>query len=274
MAITKRKYFVIEKNLRKILWFYGSYCFSFVLVHLLLISVFTFFHFLLDHEMGAIENWISLNGWEIIVLAKLISLGLIAKIIQVNTYKQFNFLDEIRDAVTLPSKKSISIVFFMIVMFYSLLIQFGGGIQSNKVWEDLFFSSFLGSCLFYSFDILCIGLIIKYFDLKITEPIKIFIFCLLFFVISSKIVLPYMDKYSFFLVIHFASIFYLGYHRNIGDLLLYLFFIIAPQSAFFGIDLVWDNSYSVFSHKDNIPLLGTLGIWGIALGYYRYSRLD
>lgn len=274
MAITKRKYFVIEKNLRKILWFYGSYCFSFVLIHLMLVSIFTFFHFLLDHEMGAIENWISLNGWEIIALAKILSLLLIAKIIQVNTYKQFNFIQQFKESISWPSKKTISIVFFMNVMFYALLTQFGGGIQSSQVWEDLFFSSFFGSALFYAFDILCIGLVVNYFELKISEPIKIFVVCLLFFFFSSNIVLPYMNKYSFFLIIHFASLFYLAYQRSIGDLLLYLFIIIAPQSAFFGIDLVWDNSYSVFSHKDNIPFLGIIGIWGIALGYYRYSRLD
>ena len=92
------------------------------------------------------------------------------------------------------------------------------------------------------------------------------------FVLCSKVVLPYLDKYILFLVVHFIFLYFLLLQRNMMDILVYLVIIVSILSSFFGIDLVWDNNYSMFAYNKNIPALGVIGIWIIALTYYRKSK--
>lgn len=268
------KPFILSKDFKRLGVIYFGFCLMFVLNHLMLVSVFSFFHFLLDHEMGTIENWLSLNGWEIIVVAKLISFVIMTKLIQVNSYSDTSFSKELWAMEKIPSKKAMALIFFILVMFYSLLSQFGGGIQDNQILDELFFSSFVGSILFYGIDIVLIMVVINYFKLKFNHPVQLLFLCLLFFLISSKIILPYIGKYAVFLVVHFVSLFYLSRRNNLGDLLIYLAIVVAPLSSFFGIDLIWDNSYSIFTYSRELPVLGVFLIWSVALGYYHRSKLD
>lgn len=268
------KPFILSEDFKRLGTIYLGFCTLFVISHLMLVSVFSFFHFLLDHDMGTIENWLSLNGWEIIIAAKLIVFLIMTKLIQVNSYSDTSFSKELWAMERIPSKKAIALIFFILVMFYSLLSQFGGGIQKNQILDELFLSSFIGSILFYGTDIVLIMVVINYFKLKFNHPIQLLFMCLLCFLISSKIVLPYIGKYAVFLVVHFISLFYLSRRNNIGDLLLYLTIIIAPLSSFFGIDLIWSNSYSIFTYSRDLPVLGILLIWTVALGYYHRSKLD
>lgn len=266
--------FVFSKDFKKLGLIYFGFCLFFILVHLMLVSIFSFFHFLLDHEMGTIENWLSLNGWEIIGVSKLIAFAVMTKLIQVNSYSDTSFSKELWAMEKVPSKKALALIFFLLVMFYSLLSQFGGGIQSNQILDELFFSSFFGSILFFGIDIVFIMVVISYFKLEIKHPIQLVVVLLLLFLVSSKIILPYIGKYAVFLVVHFISLFYLSRRKNLGDLLVYLTIVIAPLSSFFGIDLIWDNSYSVFTYSKELPVLGVFLIWTVALGYYHRSKLD
>lgn len=266
--------FVFSKGFKKLGLLYFGFCLLFILIHLMLVSIFSFFHFLLDHEMGMIENWLSLNGWEIIAISKLFAFGVMTKLTQVNSYSDTSFSKELWAIEKIPSKKALALIFFLLVMFYSLLSQFGGGIQSNQILDELFLSSFIGSILFFGIDIVFIMVVISYFQLKLNHPIQLLCVLLILFLISSKIVLPYIGKYSVFLVVHFVSLFYLSRRNNLGDLLVYLAIVVAPLSSFFGIDLIWDNSYSIFTYSKELPVLGVFLIWTVALGYYHRSKLD
>ena len=203
------KPFIQSESFLKLFAIYGGYCALVLFIHLMLTSVFSFFHFLLDHEMTTIENWLSLNGWEIIGFAKLISFVVMTKLIQVNSYTDSSFRSEVREMEKIPSKKAIASIFFLLVMFYSLLVQFGGGIQTNQILDELFFSSFLGSIIFYGLDVLLIMVVVNYFKLKLKHPLQVFALCLLFFLVPLRLCFPMWESMrSFWLFI--LSLFFIS----------------------------------------------------------------
>jgi len=264
----------LSPEYKKIVLYYCLYCFIFVLSHLLLVSIFSFFHFLLEHEMGTIESWISRNSWEIIGASKLFALYILYKMTKLNYYGDKKFIHYFKDMDKKPTKKSFALVIFVLAIFYSLMMQFGAGIKSNQFLDDLFLSSFSGSFLFFGIDIVCLFYLRSFFKFKEDSLIKTLFILLIIFIGSSKIVLPYLDKYLIFLVIHFVSLYYLGLKNNFGDMAIYLLLIVAPLSSLFGMDLVWDNSYAIFTYDEKIPVLGILAIWTVGLGYYRISKLN
>ncbi len=263
-----------KNNFNKIIFCYFCYCLIFILMHLMLTSVLSFFHFLLDHEMGVIENWLSLNGWEILVVAKVLTLTLMVNILEANSNEKKSFLKELSFLERIPTKKTLALILFLLVMFSSLLNQFGGGIESNQILDQLFFSSYLGSILFYSLDIFYLIFIANFLKLELKNSLMTVFLCLCLFFVSSKVVLPYTGKYAVFLIVHFLLLFYLASRQNLGDIVAYLALVVAPLSSFFGVDLIWDNSYSIFTYSKQLPVIGVLLIWSVALVYLQRDQQD
>lgn len=265
---------LVKQIQAKYLFYYFLFCLLFVLIHLLLVSIFSFFHFLLDHEMGTIESWISRNSWELISFAKGSSFFLVYKLTKLNDYKEKKFWDYFKELLQRPSKKSIILVLFILGIFYALIVQYGGGIKSNQFLDDVLFSSFFGSLCFFGIDVICLIYLYQFFGHK-PESYWVYTFYnLILFILASKIVLPYMTKYLILLVVHFLTLSYLSHQYKLSDILVYLVLIVAPMSSFFGLDLVWDNSFAIVNYNEKIPVIGILSIWLVALTYYRISRLD
>lgn len=345
----------------KIIASYTLFAILYCLIHLILTSVFSFFHFLLDHDLATVNNWLSLNSWEIISFSKLSAVLVMVKLFQFNSYGDNYFWASIGEYFKSPSKKIFVIIFFVLAILYALIEQFGGGIRSNSLFENLMLSSFLGSFVFYAADFVFLIYLFNYFDYTLSQSIgkhidgatlliffilglvfllgtidffdekvlglsnsmnslllennlsskwnlfeidKVKAFSMLIYAISfvlyvkssfsknlflhfssaltllfiftffSKLILPYLDKYLLFLVIHFVFLFFLLERMQTVDMGFYLLGIVSLLSVFFGIDLVWDNSYSMFEYSKNLPVIGIIGIWFIALQYYKLSRLN
>ncbi len=272
MKLLKKLHISIEV---KRLWlYYFLYCVIFIFLNLAMVSVFSFFHFLLNHDMNTIENWLNRNNWEILSLGKLFSLYFTSRIIKLNQYNEIKFRDFFIGLSYLPSRKMIGMIVFLLTIFYAFIVQFGGGVNQNQFKEELFYSSFIGSFIFYLADFVMIYLILKVFEVKKEDYSKVIYPCLILFLIASKIALPYLNKFYVFLMIHFLSLFVISFRGKLADVFLYGLLVIAPLSTIYGLDIVWDNAYSFFSYQKPLPALGILGIWGLALGYYNYSHAD
>lgn len=262
--------FLNTNDKKKILLLYVLFHVSFVIFHIALISIFTFFHFLLDHDMGAIENWLNRNSWEILIIAKILSFLLFAKGVILNKYVSKKIRSFFVEKPFYIRSRIILVCIFILTIYYAFILQFGGGIEQNQFKEDLFYYSFIGSILFYFLDFGILRIFFKAYKLHRSQ-ISSFLFPMfIIFFASSKIVLPYLDKYTIFLAVNFISIFYIGLLGRLSDYLVYSFLIIGPFSSFYGIDIVWDNSYSLFTYQKEIPLIGVICIWLIALVYYRH----
>ncbi len=263
----------LSPELRKTLIYYFLYCCSFIFIHISLVSVFTFFHFLLDHQMNTIENWLNRNSWEIILISKGLSFFLVTKIFQLNSYQEIHPLKKLFEKLTFPSKKIFGMSFFILGMIYIYISQFGGGRLSGQFNEGVFYSSFIGSVFYYLLDFLVIVILTQYYTLKDDDYNKVAYTASFLFILTSKIVLPYMSKYYSFILIHFLTLFFLNRKGSLIDCFIYSIFVIGVLSSIYGLDLVWDNSYAIFYISKSISIIGLVGIWSLALGYYRFSRL-
>lgn len=258
----------------KITHYYIFFCLIFVLMHLLLVSIFSFFHFLLDHEMGTIESWISRNTWELIFIAKLSAFFVSYKLTKLNDYREQKLRDYFKSLSMKPTRKAMILSCFIIGIFYALIVQFGGGIKSNQFLDELLVSSFLGAFFFFAIDIIYLIYLNEFYKSDKLNSVNMLIVLLVIFILASKIVLPYMSKYLIFLVVHFVTLIYMYSKKNLADIFVYLVLIVAPMSSFFGLDLVWDNSFAIVNYKEKVPVFGIIGIWLIAITYYRHSQLD
>lgn len=266
------KYFPI--NVRRIVLYYLLYCILFVIVDLILISIFTFFHFLLEHDMNTVENWLNRNTWEILAGSKLVSLYFSAKITKLNLVDESRYRDYFLKIRFIPTFKIWGVIVFILVIFYAFITLFDGGVVRNQFKEELFYSSFWGSFFFYVCDFLMLTILTKVYPVKDNEKSTVMYICLFIFILTSKMALPYLNKYYIFLMVHFITMYVLSMHNRIPDIIVYALFVIAPLSSIYGLDIVWDNAYSLFSYQKKIPGMGILAIWGVAISYYHLSRAD
>lgn len=272
--LAKVKTEFLSLNGKKILLYYILFSFIFTLVNLLSLSVFVFFHFLLEHDMSTIENWLNRNTWEILILSKLVALFLSTKITKLNLVDDIKYRDVLKRSFRIPSIRVGGLVFFILTIFYAFITQFGGGVNVGQFKEELFYSSFIGSFFFYSCDFVFMYILFKIYSPEKRDLSKVMYLTLLIFIGSSKLALPYLSKYYIFLMVHFLSLYIFLLKDQLSDSFIYALFVIAPLSSIYGLDIVWDNSYSLFSYQKPLPVLGIIGIWLLGLGYYHTSRVD
>lgn len=263
--------FHFSLGMRKILSYYLGYSILFLIIHLSAISMVSFFHFLLDHNMSIIEDWLYRNAWEMIFISKLTSAILIIKALKLNNYFVSSFFSIVKNDIWRPTKEASIFIIFIMVLFHSLIMQFGGEIIENAKTTDFTYVSYFGSIFFYLIDFLVINFLVRNIKIKGRKKFLILISSLLLiFMFFTKATLPYISKYYIFILLHFLTllIFLFVEKKNLINPLLYSLFLIGPLSSFYGLDLVWDNAHSVYSYRDSLPIIGIIGIWSIGLLYY------
>jgi hypothetical protein len=261
----------LEVDIRKILSYYLGYNLIFLIGYIAFISMISFFHFLLEHDMAVIENWIFRNAWEVIVFSKLLASFIIIKALKLNNYFTISLWQTIKEEHWKPSRYAVIFILFISFLFYALIMQFSGELINNAKDTDFAHISFLGSAFFYFMDFFIINLLLKY--IPISNQRKLFVLlaiCLVFFLFFTKATLPYINKYYIFLILHFVTllIFLAKEPKNLLNPILYALIVIGPFSSFYGLDLVWDNAHSIYSYKETLPNIGILGLWLIGLVYY------
>lgn len=258
-------------GVRKILFYYFGFCVLFLIIHLSLISLVSFFHFLLDHEMAVIENWLYRNAWEIIIIAKVSAAYLIMKALKLNNYSILSLFEILKTDIWKPTRKIIVLVLFWSIIFYALIMQFGGELSHNPKPSEFTHISYIGSIFFFLVDFFVINVLIRNVEIKEKRKFSVLIISLLtLFLLFTKAALPYINKYYIFIILHFIVllIFLFKERRNLINPILYSVIIIGPFSSHYGLDIVWDNAHSFYSYPTSLPILGIIGTWLIGLGYY------
>jgi len=261
---------LFSSDARKLLIYYSLYCVFFLLFYLALVSTISFFHFLLDHEMGVIENWLNRNTWEILIISKMGSSYLTVKSLYLNNYQFLNLKDFFKKTIITPEQKPIIIVIYIVIFLYALLNQFGAELIVKESELSFSLTSFVGSMLFYLLDIFVVFYCIMHMNITRLQKQKLSIALPILFYITTKIALPYVDKYTIFIFLHYISlnIFMFRNDKNFSNPLLYSLIVIGPLSTLLGIDLVWDNSYALYSYPQAVPVIGVILIWLSAFVYY------
>lgn len=265
---------LFSSSARKLLIYYSLYCVLFLLFYLALVSTISFFHFLLDHDMGIIENWLNRNTWETLIFSKLLSASCTVKSLMLNNYNYFTLKSFIKKKIVIPEINVSVIVLFIVIFLYALLNQFGSELIERETEITFSITSYLGSILYYLIDFFVLFYSFVHIDLTKRQKIILISLIPIIFFVTTKVALPYVEKYTLFIFLHVITlaIFMFQDKKNFSNILLYTFFVIGPLGALLGIDLVWDNSYAFYSYPSTVPILGVFLIWLTALLYYFRSR--
>jgi hypothetical protein len=208
----------------------------------------------------------------------MLSVGITLALFDLNNYERKSIVNRIKNLELKPTSKASVLTFFLFVFYYSLITQFGKGVEINKGSTSFFYLSFFGSSLYYLIDFLLISLLAVKVNFDSWRDKTLFSFVtLLLFLLTTKVVLPYKSAHTFLIVLHFITLMtmFLGEKKNLMNLLTYSFIIVGPLSSFFGFDLIWENVHSLYIYKKELPVVGIIGVWLIGTLYYsnNYSKI-
>ena len=278
---------------RKILAYYVGYCCLFIFFYFALVSAISFFHFLLDHELGVIEAWLNRNGWEILVVSKSLAAIIVLKSLKMNNYLFKDSWQLLRAGKFFPDQKAVAVCVFLPVFFLVLANQFTPGLAPNAS-AKFAATSYLGTIIFFMCDIFIVHSAVANFSVWRKRQILALATVLpALFIISTNAALPYLDQRSLFLPLHF--LFLLGFvllnnnhlsnnhlsnnhknetRNNLANLLLYCALVAGPVATVFGADTVWGDSRSIFLYPETLPAFGVVALWLTGIVYYGKGKIS
>lgn len=225
------------------------------LLYLIILSLGTFFHFLLDHRLGVIEDWLFEFGWQLISVSKL--LGFLA----ISSFYMIKFdVGNPLVKIFYEGNRSLDVRLIKIFLFIFIsLVLFGGfekGVTFN-IYKVL--ASYTSSVSFYFFDVIVIILGQKVWPLSLKKQSSLLWPISLIFIGSSLLIFLKEQENSFLFTLHIILLFkfLLGESEGWTNPLAYLLLIVGPITSFLGIDPVWGNDFSLvqtYLGRDNIYL--------------------
>jgi hypothetical protein len=253
--------------------YYALFCFVLWSVHLILISLISFFHLLLNHNIRTIGDWIGDRGWALIIISKVLIFYFALQFIRLRS-KKINLLRSyVRNSIQIPRKEVIVSLLFLLIGLMGL-----GKIVINNtlIFElDRMILSVIGTFVFFSVDYALLIVLEIYFPLESTKDKKrkLIVFPLLFYYFNYATFI-YEQTTSFKLYAFFFLLMYLGEwrRRNWTLPLLFLLAFLIPTYALFGLDPVWSSSYTFFKMEKVISSFSIFVLVAFALGYLERTQ--
>lgn len=265
-----------SKNMRQIILYYIGFCISLMIIQLALVSLIAFFHFLLDHDMSVVENWLNYNAWEILIISKFSAFYLMIKIIRLNIYDLPRFRKKLFSKRWLPNLEILIFVIFMNVMALAIVDNLIGG---GKFYEDRNYSlvliSFIGNAFYYLIDLLMISDLIEIFEIeKKRNKLIITFICAFLFILTTNVLQPYgkPDQIVIFLYFITLVLIYFKDSKNTGNIFLVTFFLISSFVVLYGHDLVWKKQNALLDFQGEVPMIGIIFSWIIGMLYVFKKR--
>lgn len=262
---------MLDGTLFKNIKYYASFQLLYVVIFIVISSIGAFFHFLLDHEISIVEAWLHNNHWEILIIAKLLSLFLLNRWFQVRLYQLKSIRVLVRELVHWPEPKAIVISFFMIISYLAL----GGVIYTGQNLGYWYYhvASFLGLFLYFSIEFI----VIAYLDGVLNQKEHPSFFWLsiaytILFAYAFRLSVPDYYQLLPYVVLCFSSLMYLSgkSFKSWSNVVCFLVVFVAPMGSVFGLDPVWGDDFSPFRVKSKLSLTFLAAIWVVSFGYYKY----
>jgi hypothetical protein len=240
-------------------------------VHLVLISIVSYFHLLLNHGISTIGDWIVDRGWTLIIISKTIVFILVYQFVRLKPDYLMLLKKYFKNAIQWPQQEM-----YVCLLFLPLgLISLGKmGWNSSLIFEiDRILLSLIGTFLFFAYDY--IFLIILNILFPITDNRKrmkkMFLFSFLFY-FFTYITFQYEQVISLNLTAFFFLLLYTGVWRrpNWTLPLIFLLFFIVPSFALLGLDPVWGHSFTLFRMFRPVSAFSIFCLVAFATGYLHY----
>lgn len=249
---------------------YSCYLLVMWLVHLAMISIIAFFHFQLGHGLSNVEDWVSYNAWEILVITKLASFWIYYRFLTIRVESRFPVrLMLQRGFMPLGVRTFLPLLFIPLFLF---LVGAPKGVDAIHVnWIKVLWS-YLGIGIFFGVDIFVFLTLQEVYPLSKKSHLILDLVCALMLSLASYGIFPYVkgSRIILFTTLFITAFFTHFYerHKNWTLPVLYLGFVAAPLAALFGVDSVWGGRFAPFQMQHQIDPISCV-VLVIALIIYR-----
>ena len=198
-----------QSNLGKQIIFYFFFYAVLWGFHLILISLISFFHLLLDHNIRTIGDWISDRGWSLIILSKVFVFYLAMLFVNLKTKKIFSLKSYFRNSVQAPRIEVIVTLLFLVIALFGL-----GELRLNKtmiIEIDRLLLSVAGSFVFFAVDYVLLVILDVFYPVREESlRLKRIIFFPLFFYFFTAATFVYeqtitLKLYAFFILLVYSG---------------------------------------------------------------------
>ncbi|MBL6989128.1 MAG: hypothetical protein ISR65_05095 [Bacteriovoracaceae bacterium] len=225
---------------------YSSYLFLTWIVHLIIISIVVFFHFILKHDLAVIEEWISLRGYEILIMTKLISLYIAMKFVNLKNDTNHPLKHYLNKGVVAPTREILVVIIFLIMS----IVYIGAPIAMNSEEIELISTllSYVAVCVICLTDIIVLNNFREYFQLTFkSKLVRNLLFPIMFWLVHKN-TFVYIKYFDSIIILHlFMCLIFSDWKKNNWTLPgIYIGLIVAPLASFLGHDWHWKQEYSPF----------------------------
>lgn len=237
------------------------------LFQLVAVSLISFFHFLLDHKLGVIEDWVFDKGWEIVLLVKISAFYVIQKFVHLPSLSRQPFRDLVLETWKRPSRSlfALSVAAFFVILFYSSPEANLG--QGANLFKSII--SYISSSVVIILDILLLLSLRFHHGFGIWESRLAIVLMALLFWVGNKALFPFALDFSareFFLHLTVLQLSLWG-RDNWSDPTFFVGLVIAPMVAILGSDPVWGNRFSLLVSDQPSSISVSVGIWLLSSGF-------
>jgi hypothetical protein len=251
------------------------YCLYYVFLwclHLILISLVSFFHLLLDHNIRTIGDWINDRGWTLIIISKVVVFYLAMLFVNLKTKKFFSLKSYIRNSIQSPRIEVFVAILFLLIgllgigemKFNSIMI-----VEFNRIGLSI-----LGTFIFFAVDYTFLVILDVFYPVREDSMRlkRLFLFPLLFYLFSAA-TFVYEQTISMKLYAFFMLLLYSGEWRRKNWTLPALFLVafIIPTYSLLGLDPVWGEVYSPIIATKKIGTFSLFILIGFSIGYLQYA---
>lgn len=261
-----------RSNLGKQVIFYFFFYAILWLFHLILISLISFFHLLLDHNIQTIGDWIGDRGWTLIIISKGVVFYLAMLFVNLKTQKISSLKSYFRNCVQTPRLELFVAIFFLLIGLWGL-----GDIKFNRtmiVEIHRVLLSVAGAFLFFTVDYVLLVILDIFYPIREAKQrvVRILLLPFLFYIFTAA-TFVYEQTITFKLYAFFILLVYTGEWRrkNWTWPAIFLFVFIIPSISFFGLDPVWNEVYSPMAASKKIETWPFFILVTLAIGYLQYS---
>lgn len=240
--------------------------------HLILISLISFFHLLLDHNIRTIGDWIGDRGWTLIIISKIIVFYLTMLFVNLKTKKLFSVKSYFRNSIQTPRLEVFVTILFLLIGLMGI-----GEMSFNStmiVEIDRLFLSILGTFVFFAVDYVLLVILDVFYPIR-EESLRhkrLVIFSILFYFFSAATFI-YEQTITTKLFAMFALLLYSGEWRRKNWTLpaIFLCVFIIPSFSLMGLDPVWGETYAPIIASRKIGTFSIFVLIAFAVGYLQYT---
>lgn len=258
------------KNLINIITYYFTFSLATFLLKSAMVSVVTFFHFQLKHELQIAEYWIFNHSWEILSIAKLLSFIFIFKFFADSRYLNFNFKNFVISNSAFPSRKIlISFIFLMVFSVY-----LNPNLSQHSSGFDLFSYGVHGYIFYFIFDFLLLYILFDQFKI-VSNLQRVILHCTLtsIFIITNYTLIPYLGLNGIVFLFHFITLLLIinSQEKSFLDGIFYTFGIVSFFAIYFRLNPFVQNEQLEIIHK-KISFSSLWFLWIIVWSYFIISK--